>query len=111
MEQDPGKTRLDELGRQLDELNKSREVQKVKRENARMSSGGAALGMRVVTELLAGVLGGLAMGWLLDSWFGTEPWLLILMLTLGMVAAFRNVFKLASRSPKQTDSSADEDKG
>jgi len=111
MEQDPGKARLDKLGRQLDDLKRSREVQTAKREKSRMSSDGLALGMRVVTELLAGVLGGLAMGWLLDRWFGTEPWLLILMLTLGMVAAFRNVFKLASRSQTQTDEPADEDKG
>ena len=111
MEQDPGKTRLDELGRHLDELKKSREVQTAKREKSRMSSEGASLGMRVVTELLGGVLGGLAVGWLLDSWFGTEPWLLILMLTLGMVAAFRNVYKLGTRSPSPTDASADDDKG
>jgi ATP synthase protein I len=56
--------------------------------------------MRVVTELLAGVLGGLIVGWFLDRWLGTSPWLLITLLVLGVAAAFRNVWKLASRPPE-----------
>lgn len=101
MKQDPGKARLDELAKRLDALNQSREEKRVRQVRSRASSGSTALGMRVVTELLAGIFGGLALGWLLDNWLGTSPWLLFVMLALGVVAAFRNVFRLAGQKDDQ----------
>ena len=99
MEQDPNKARLDRLARRLDDLNQTREVERQRRTGSG-SSKGVGLGMRVVTELLAGVLGGLVVGWFLDRWLGTSPWLLITLLVLGVAAAFRNVWKLASHPPE-----------
>jgi ATP synthase protein I len=55
------------------------------------------LGFRVASELMAGVLVGGGMGWALDRWLGTSPWFLIVMLLLGMVAGFWNVYRLAVR--------------
>ena len=101
MEQDPGKARLDELAKRLDALNQEREDKRVRQVRSRSSSGSTALGMRVVTELLAGVFGGLALGWFLDNWLGTSPWLLFLMLALGMVTAFRNVVRLSGQKEDQ----------
>jgi ATP synthase protein I len=99
VEQDPNKARLDRLARRLDDLNQTREVERQRRTGSG-SAKGVGLGMRVVTELLAGVLGGLIVGWFLDRWLGTSPWLLITLLVLGVAAAFRNVWKLASRPPE-----------
>lgn len=44
---------------------------------------------------LAIVIGGGA-GWLLDRWLGTEPWLFLVFLALGIVAGLRNVVRAAS---------------
>lgn len=96
VEQDPDKARLDELARRLNKLDQTREVE-ARQRSEKGSAKGVGLGMRIVTELLAGVLGGLIVGWLLDRWFGTSPWLLITLLVLGVAAAFRNVWRIASR--------------
>ena len=53
-------------------------------------------GVRLATDLLAGVLGGFALGWGLDYWLGTSPWLLLTFTLLGMVAGIMNVIRAAS---------------
>jgi ATP synthase protein I len=35
-------------------------------------------------------------GWVLDRLFGTTPWLLLVFLGLGIVAAFRNIIRLTT---------------
>ena len=50
---------------------------------------------RVGTELLAGVLVGALIGWFLDRWLGTSPWLLIVFFCFGVAAGFHNVFRAA----------------
>ncbi|MEQ9144133.1 MAG: AtpZ/AtpI family protein [Parvibaculaceae bacterium] len=56
-----------------------------------------AIGMafRLSTELVAGLIAGGVIGWLLDHWLGTEPWLLLFFFFLGMVAGILNVFRTA----------------
>ncbi len=47
--------------------------------------------------MVASILIGLAMGYYLDSWLGTEPWLLLVFLGFGIVSGFRNIFILTNR--------------
>ena len=58
--------------------------------------GGSALGMawRVGLELVSALVVGVAIGYLLDRWLGTKPWLLILFFVLGSAAGMLNVFRL-----------------
>ncbi len=65
-------------------------------------------GMRVVTELLAGVVGGALIGWLLDQWFGTAPVLMLVMLALGVAGAFWSMLKNAGRTAKTADATKEE---
>lgn len=60
--------------------------------------GGSALGMawRVGLELVSALVVGVAIGYLLDRWLGTKPWLLILFFVLGSAAGLLNVFRLMS---------------
>ena len=53
-------------------------------------------GSRVLAELVAGPVGGALIGWLLDRWFGWSPWGLLVMMTLGIVVAFRNFYRISS---------------
>jgi ATP synthase protein I len=47
------------------------------------------------TELVAGVLVGAAIGWLLDRWLGISPWGMIVFLLLGFAAGVLNVMRAA----------------
>lgn len=54
-----------------------------------------ARGFRLSTELVAGVLVGAILGWLLDRWLGISPWGLIVLLLLGFAAGVLNVMRAA----------------
>ena len=50
---------------------------------------------RIAVELVAGLAVGVAIGWALDRWLGTGPWLLILFFFLGAAAGILNVYRSA----------------
>ena len=56
---------------------------------------GYSQGSRVLAELIGAPIGGGIIGWALDRWFGTSPWLLLIFLALAVIAAFRNIFKIS----------------
>ena len=56
------------------------------------SSVGLELGVSVAVGLLA--------GYYMDRWLGTEPWLMLLWLVLGLVAGFRGVFRAVARADR-----------
>jgi ATP synthase protein I len=58
-----------------------------------------ARGFRLSTELVAGVLVGAAIGWLLDRWLGISPWGMIVFLLLGFAAGVLNVMRAAGVAP------------
>ena len=58
---------------------------------------GYSQGSRVLTELIAGPAGGALIGWLFDRWLGTSPWLLLVLMVLGIAVAFRNILKISGQ--------------
>jgi ATP synthase protein I len=54
---------------------------------------GMAAGFRIAVELLAAIVVGAGIGWGLDQWLGTRPWLLILFFILGAVAGMLSVYR------------------
>lgn len=58
---------------------------------------GSRLGNRVLAELLGGMIGGAVVGWTLDWFIGSSPWLLLVLLGLGIVAAFRNIIRISNQ--------------
>jgi ATP synthase protein I len=54
-----------------------------------------ARGFRLSTELVAGVLIGAGIGWVLDKWLGITPWGMIVFLLLGFAAGVLNVMRAA----------------
>lgn len=75
-----------------------------------------SLAMRVMAEFVAGVIVGALLGWQLDKWLNTSPWLLIVFLLLGTVAGFWNVYRIAAAPthskapPTRADMLDDDDK-
>jgi ATP synthase protein I len=95
----------------------AKETAEVKTTNAKADVGlapetarGLATGMRIVSELVAGVLVGSLLGYLADRWLQTTPWLLLLGLLLGAAGGFNNVYKLGMR-PTGLNSKKDEHRG
>ena len=75
-----------------------RDIQKDgKRSNA--SSLGKAL--KISTELVAAVVVGSTIGFLLDNWFDTKPLLTICFFIMGVAAGILNVFKSAKKMQKK----------
>ena len=55
------------------------------------------------TELVAAVLVGTIIGFILDTWFDTKPWLIIFFFFLGAAAGMLNVIRTANRMQKKED--------
>ena len=53
------------------------------------------------SELISAVAVGTIIGFILDSWFDTKPWLIILFFFLGSVAGIMNIIKVATRMQKK----------
>lgn len=54
-------------------------------------------------SMVASCLIGLAMGYYLDKWLETSPWLTIIMLGFGIASGFRNIFILTSRELRRQE--------
>jgi ATP synthase protein I len=85
--------RLQRLGERLANANRPSENGSGPRQAANASA--FARGLRLSTELVAGVLVGALIGWLLDRWLGISPWGLIVFLLLGFAAGVLNVMRAA----------------
>jgi len=54
--------------------------------------------MRLGVELVAAMVIAVAIGWGLDKLFHTSPWLMVVMVPVGMAAGLRNIFRAAGKS-------------
>ena len=53
------------------------------------------------TELVAAVAVGTIIGFILDSWFDTKPWFIIIFFFLGAAAGMLNVIRAAKKMQKE----------
>ena len=74
--------------------------QKVRSDNEKK---GAFMGsaFKLGTELVAAVAVGTIIGFILDSWFDTKPWLIIIFFFLGAAAGILNVIRTANQMQKE----------
>ena len=93
--------RLQRLGDRIADAN--RHPENVDSARAGADASAYARGFRMSTELVAGVLVGAIIGWLLDRWLGISPWGLIVFLLLGFAAGVLNVMRAAGVVREQSD--------
>tara|TARA_B100001057_G_scaffold458677_1_gene508156 strand:+ start:124 stop:417 length:294 start_codon:yes stop_codon:yes gene_type:complete len=56
---------------------------------------------RLGTELVAAVVVGTIIGFILDNWFDTKPWFIITFFFLGVIAGILNVIRVANNMQKK----------
>jgi ATP synthase protein I len=54
-------------------------------------------GFQAGIEIIGGVVGGGLIGFLLDHWLGTRPWMMIVFFILGAAGGLRNAYRRLSR--------------
>ena len=74
---------------------KQKNNSKITNNNQNSSFMGSAF--KLGTELVSAVIVGTIIGFILDTWFGTKPWLIIVFFFLGSAAGILNVIKAANR--------------
>ena len=55
---------------------------------------------KMSTELVSAVAVGTIIGFILDKWFGTKPWLILIFFFVGVVAGIMNVIRSAKKLQK-----------
>ncbi len=95
-DQEPnGDKRLSDIERRISEVQGRRnQGEKRKDDLEGLPVGAGAIIGRVGTELVAGVVVGGFIGWVLDKWLGTSPLFLVLMFFLGAMAGMLNVWRM-----------------
>ncbi len=91
MSNDQFKIRLKIAKDKIKSKNNSNKIEK-------KSSLGAAFKMS--TELVSAVAVGTIIGFILDNWFGTKPWLILIFFFVGVIAGIMNVIKSAKKMQK-----------
>ena len=86
---------LKEISTRLEIAKKKIKIDGKKNEAANAASLGKAL--KISTELVAAVVVGTTIGFLLDNWFGTKPILTICFFFMGVAAGILNVIKSAKK--------------
>jgi ATP synthase protein I len=86
--------RSGELGRKLDEARQPA-AGRSSAGRGRSRGGSMSQALRLSTELVGGVIVGGGMGWLLDSWLGTKPWLFLLFFLLGTASGMLHIIRAA----------------
>ena len=59
------------------------------------SSSNLGIAFKMSTEMVAAVVVGTIIGFILDNWFGTKPWLILISFFVGVVAGILNVIRSA----------------
>ena len=72
----------------------------IKKENSSSNATSLGKALKISTELVASVVVGSTIGFLLDNWFGTKPLLTIFLFFMGVTAGILNVIKSAKRMHK-----------
>jgi len=89
-------TKLKDLKKKIDLYN----VKNNKQQN-NINRSGSRLGLRLSTEIVAALIIGVGIGIVVDNYFNTKPFGLIIFFILGSLAGFLNVYRVMRQIEKQ----------
>jgi ATP synthase protein I len=87
--------RLKSLGQRLDQIGTGRAAETGPASRPATDASALARGLQLSSELIAGVLVGAGIGWLIDRWLGSLPWGTFVFALLGFTAGVLNVVRSA----------------
>ena len=90
--------RLKSLGQRLDQVGSDRAAETGPAPRQATDASALARGFQLSSELVAGVLAGAGIGWLIDRWLGSLPWGMFVFALLGFTAGVLNVVRSAGVS-------------
>jgi len=70
-------------------------ILKKNKDSKQSSSPNIGVAFKLSTEMVAAVVVGTIIGFILDNWFGTKPWLILIFFFVGVVAGILNVVRSA----------------
>lgn len=94
----PPDARLESLDERLERLQQA----EAKRTTKPEPDPSYRAGQLVLSNLIGAPAGGFIIGFVLDKWLGTQPWLLLTMLFLGFAGGFMNVMRISRISTGRT---------
>ena len=89
---------LKEISARLEIAKRNIKKDQIKNKSSNAASLGKAL--KISTELVAAVVVGTTLGFILDNWFDTRPWLTIIFFFMGVAAGILNVIRSAKNMQK-----------
>jgi len=72
-----------------------KKILKKNKDSKQSSSSNIGVAFKLSTEMVAAVVVGVIIGFILDNWFGTKPWLILIFFFVGVVAGILNVIRSA----------------
>ena len=91
---------LNEISTRLEIAKKNIKKKQIKNTGSNSASFGKA--MKISTELVAAVVVGATIGFILDTWFDTRPLLIIIFFFIGVAAGILNVIRSAKSMHKNS---------
>jgi ATP synthase protein I len=92
MSEKPPSDPLARLGEEIDKARAGRGPVRKPAGNQGMQQG-LSLGLRIGVELVTAVGVSVALGWAIDRWLGTRPWVMLAMFFLGVAAGMLSVYR------------------
>ena len=90
-----------ELGARLKIAKKK--ANKKSNDNNKKGSSSLGIALKLSTEMVAAVFVGSIIGFILDNWFDSKPWLTIIFFIAGAAAGILNVIRSAKLMQKNSD--------
>jgi ATP synthase protein I len=102
-----GPPTLDELDKKLAAARDARDARERGRDAGLSGEGkGYGFAVRLAIELVSTLAVGVFIGWALDRWLGTAPWLLVVFFFLGAAAGALNVYRVTKTMVGDQDDKA-----
>ena len=72
-----------------------KKIKKKYHKNSNEPKSNIGIAFKMSTELISAVLVGTIIGFILDNWFDTKPWLILIFFFVGVIAGILNVVRSA----------------
>ena len=90
--------KISDLKKKINSIEKSHQSESMSKKES-----GVSFGFKISTELVAALVVGVGIGLLVDNYFNTKPFGLIIFFILGAFAGFLNIYRVMRRIEKQQE--------